>query len=148
MPAPETYLPMGKTLGHVNLMADTFIANAKADDLRAITRSLLATGTPHLASAFANAARSRLCQTNARAPPNSSSLFAMRSCDDCVIPTPLVKEALCRARTLYGAGMGLASLGVLEPIVRGTIGVRWEEPGELSDVLAVVDADISQAIQV
>lgn len=44
--------------------------------------------------------------------------------------------------------MGLASLGVLESVVRGTIGLRWEEMGEMSDVLALVDADISQAIQV
>ena len=44
--------------------------------------------------------------------------------------------------------MGLASLGVLESVVRGTIGLRWEEMGEMSDVLTLVDADISQAIQV
>ena len=44
--------------------------------------------------------------------------------------------------------MGLASLGVLESVVRGTIGLRWEEIGEMSDVLTLVDADISQAIQV
>lgn len=55
---------------------------------------------------------------------------------------------MARARSLYGAGMGLASLGVLESVVRGTIGLRWEEMGEMSDVLALVDADISQAIQV
>lgn len=44
--------------------------------------------------------------------------------------------------------MGFASLGVLESVVRATIGLRWEEGGELSDILALVDADISQAIQV
>lgn len=41
--------------------------------------------------------------------------------------------------------MGLASLGVLESVVRGTIGLRWEEIGEMSDVLTLVDTDISQA---
>jgi hypothetical protein len=44
--------------------------------------------------------------------------------------------------------MGFASLGVLESVVRATIGLRWEDVGELSDILALVDADISQAIQV
>jgi hypothetical protein len=44
--------------------------------------------------------------------------------------------------------MGFASLGVLESVVRATIGLRWEEVGELSNILALVDADISQAIQV
>jgi hypothetical protein len=43
--------------------------------------------------------------------------------------------------------MGFASLGVLESVVRATIGLRWEDVGELSDILALVDADISQAIQ-
>ncbi|KIM74734.1 hypothetical protein PILCRDRAFT_827939 [Piloderma croceum F 1598] len=128
-------------------MADTFIANAKVDDLRAITRSLLASGSPNLASAFTTAARSRLCQTNAKCPPNPSTLFAIRQNDGMVVPTSQLNEALSRARTLYGAGMGFASLGVLESVVRATIGLRWEDVSELSDILALVDADISQAIQ-
>lgn len=36
---------------------------------------------------------------------------------------------------------------VLASIVRATVGLRWDEGGELSDMLALVDADISQAIQ-
>jgi len=65
-----------------------------------------------------------------------------------VVPTSQLNEALSRARTLYGAGMGFASLGILESVVRATVGLRWEDVGELSDILALVDADISQAIQV
>jgi len=150
MPAPATILraqDVGKTLGHVNLMADTFIANAKVDDLRAITRNLLASGSPNLASAFTAAARSRLCQTNAQCPPNPSTLFTVRQSDGIIVPTSQLNEALSRARSLYGAGMGFASLGILESAVRATIGLRWEEVSELSDTLALVDADISQAIQ-
>ena len=44
--------------------------------------------------------------------------------------------------------MGFASLGILDSVVRATIGLRWKEDGEMSDILALVDADISQAIQV
>jgi hypothetical protein len=44
--------------------------------------------------------------------------------------------------------MGFASLGVLESVVRATVGLRWEDASELPDILALVDADISQAIQV
>jgi hypothetical protein len=43
--------------------------------------------------------------------------------------------------------MGFASLGVLEAVVKATIGLRWEAGSEISEILALVDADISQAIQ-
>lgn len=44
--------------------------------------------------------------------------------------------------------MGFASLGVLVHVVRATVGLRWEEDGDMADMLAVIDADIGQAIQV
>jgi len=44
--------------------------------------------------------------------------------------------------------MGFASLGVLESVVKATLGLRWEKVGETSEILALVDVDISQAIQV
>lgn len=44
--------------------------------------------------------------------------------------------------------MGFASLGTLASVVRATIGIQWEEDSDMADALAVVDADISQAIQV
>jgi hypothetical protein len=31
--------------------------------------------------------------------------------------------------------------------VRATIGLRWEDDGDMADILAVIDADIGQAIQ-
>jgi len=37
---------------------------------------------------------------------------------------------------------------VLASIVRATIGLRWEDDGDMSDILAIIDADIGQAIQV
>ena len=36
---------------------------------------------------------------------------------------------------------------MLASIVRATVGLRWEEDGLMADVLAVIDADIGQAIQ-
>lgn len=97
---------------------------------------------------FTTTARSRLCQTNAKCPPNPSTLFTRRQSDGGITPTPQLTEALARARSLYGAGMGFASLGVLEAVVKATIGLRWEAGSEMSEILALVDADISQAIQV
>ncbi|OCH86245.1 hypothetical protein OBBRIDRAFT_797383 [Obba rivulosa] len=127
-------------------MVDTFIANASVDDLRAIVRGVLATSPPTLASAFTAAARQRLMQTNATAPPCAADLFAIRASDGMAEPKRELKEVLARARTLYGAGMGFASLKVLAEVVRATIGLRWEE-SEMDNTLAAIDADISQAIQ-
>ncbi|KAF9462856.1 hypothetical protein BDZ94DRAFT_1219232 [Collybia nuda] len=150
MPAPYTYprpLDVRPALGHVNLMVDTFIANANVDDLRSITRSLLATGPPSFVADFTNTARSRLRQTNAKAVPSPYSLFIRQTHNSPAAPTQQLHDTLLRARSLYGAGMGFASLGVLASIVRASIGLRWEDNGVIADILAVIDADIGQAIQ-
>ncbi|KAF8801751.1 hypothetical protein BYT27DRAFT_7226664 [Phlegmacium glaucopus] len=149
MPAPDiTYrqIESRPALGHVNLMVDTFIANASADDLRSIIRNLLATGPPGVAPAFTSAARSRLRQTNTKMQ-SSPYLFQKQTWDKPSAPMPPLHDLLTRARSLYGAGLGFASLGVLSSIVRATIGLRWENCGDMADILAVIDADISQAIQ-
>jgi hypothetical protein len=44
--------------------------------------------------------------------------------------------------------MGFCSLAILTSIVRATLGLRWEEEGDMADILAVIDVDIGQAIQV
>ncbi|KAJ7082316.1 hypothetical protein C8R44DRAFT_992212 [Mycena epipterygia] len=150
-PAPES-TPRRPVLGHVNLMADTLIANANLDDLRAIVRSMVASATPGIAAALTAAARDRLQQTNARclAFPDPGALFTTpcattASCGPA--PTPLLYDLLKRARALYGSGMGFASLGLLTTAVRATLELRWDREGEMADVLAVIDADIAQAIQ-
>ncbi|KAH7882586.1 hypothetical protein F5I97DRAFT_1906385 [Phlebopus sp. FC_14] len=166
MPAPEIVSHAqenGKTLGHVNLMVrhphpssrdhstrsqvDTLIANATIDDLRAITRNLLATGTPSLAASFTAAARSRLRQTNAKRIATTNGLFATGIDGIHAVPTPELQNVLARARSLYGAGMGFTSLIVLAMVVKATVGLRWERDGVMADSLATIDADVSQAIQ-
>ncbi|KAF6756134.1 hypothetical protein DFP72DRAFT_894672 [Ephemerocybe angulata] len=151
MPAPEILSRPAQdarpALGHVNLMIDTFIANASADDLRSIMRNLLATGPPGLCPAFTNAARSRLRQTTAKAQPNPYSFFRRQTRDCEASSLPQLFETLSRARTLYGAGLGFSSLGLLVHVVRSTVGLRWDEDGDMADLLAVIDADIGQAIQ-
>ncbi|KAJ7289357.1 hypothetical protein C8J57DRAFT_1430216 [Mycena rebaudengoi] len=148
MPAPQIAARAANArpvLGHVNLMADTLIANANVDDLRAIVRSMVASATPGIATALTSAARDRLQQTNAKSLPNSSCLFTTYGLD--VAPTQQLHELLKRARALYGSGMGFASLGLLAFAVRSTIGLRWELDGEVAEILAVIDADVAQAIQ-
>lgn len=151
MPAPEVVsykVDNRPALGHVNLMIDTFIANATVDDLRSIVRHLLAAGPPGVAPAFANAARSRLRHTNTKALPNSYSLFRRQSHNvKFTAPTELLHDTLANVRSLYGAGMGFRSLVILASIVRATLGLQWEEEGDMADILAVIDIDIGQAIQ-
>jgi protein-S-isoprenylcysteine O-methyltransferase Ste14 len=78
----------------------------------------------------------------------SPILFVKRPLDGTVLPTSQLTETLARARSLFGAGMGLASLGVLASVVRASKGLRWSADSEMARALALVDADICQALQV
>ncbi|KAL7278416.1 hypothetical protein PYCCODRAFT_1375398 [Trametes coccinea BRFM310] len=134
-------------LGHVNLMVDTFIANANLEDLRAIVRGMLATSPPSVAAAFTAAARQRLVRVKATDVPDMTGLFASGPDGNSAEPTEKLNGVLLRIRTLYGSGMGFASLRILTRVVGATVGLRWEEDGAMEDTLAIIDADISQAIQ-
>ncbi|KAF8631506.1 hypothetical protein AX15_002369 [Amanita polypyramis BW_CC] len=148
MPAPASRLQEARpVVNHVNLMVDTFIANASVEDLRSISRCLLATGPAGIVPAFLNAAHTRLTQTNAKAVPNKHTLFTNQPHDTKVSPTEDLYEALTRARKLFGSGLGLASLGIFTAIVWGTVGLRWDGSGDMTDILAAIDGDITQAIQ-
>lgn len=114
--------------------------------LRSIIRNILATGPPGITPAFTNAARSRLRQTNCKVNPYL--LFRKQTHNSPAIPLPHLHDVLTRARSLFGAGMGFASLSLLASIIRGTIGLRWEDDSDMADFLAAIDSDITQAIQV
>ncbi|CAL1697492.1 unnamed protein product [Somion occarium] len=114
--------------------------------LRAIVRRTLATNPPSLAACFSEAARERLLQTNATSRP-AGILFTKNEADGRTIPGPDLRPTLIRARTLYGAGLGFASLRLLAVVVKATQGHMWDEGGYLENILAEIDADISQALQ-
>lgn len=90
-------------------------------------------------------------------PPSSSSssprlstaedLSASAIVDTDPVFTPHANELVARARALFGAGLGLASLSLLTLLINGTHGLRWSEDGSFVDALAVLDGDIAQAIQ-
>lgn len=147
MPAPDASLTVRPALGHVNLMVDTFIANAQVDDLRTIVRDLVGSGIPSIGSTFSAAARSRLIQSGASTGRVQGPLFKRNAHDGRMHPSEHLQDTLRRARCLFGAGLGFASLLVLAVVVRATIGLRWNVENEMSDILADVDADICQAIQ-
>ncbi|KXN89077.1 hypothetical protein AN958_06346 [Leucoagaricus sp. SymC.cos] len=127
-------------------MLDTFIANASVEDLRAITRNLLAINSGSLTQSYKSCARDRLRRTDNTAQLLSAPLF-QQSDDVFHIPTQALYDLLIRTRKLYGVGFGSSSLPLLTAIVRATIGIRWRGHGEMADLLAIVDNDISQAIQ-
>ncbi|KAI0685208.1 hypothetical protein BC835DRAFT_1290809, partial [Cytidiella melzeri] len=131
---------------HRNLMVDTLLANAEHDDLRAILRATLTSCPPSTATAFTAAARKRLVHLSSRSRPCATSLFDVME-DGLAVPTPNLHACLRRSRSLYGAGMGLTSLSILTEVVQATVGIRWDLDGETADILAAVDADISQAYQ-
>ncbi|KAL0953076.1 hypothetical protein HGRIS_007276 [Hohenbuehelia grisea] len=148
MPAPETILPSTghPALGHLNLMVDTFIANATIEDLRATIRGMLVSGLPGVSATFCTLARERLQQGGA--PPSVGvSYFATTMPGGSVRPTHRLHDALARARSFYGAGLGFNSLEVLSSIVKSTVPLRWESEGEMADIMVVIDADIGQALQ-
>jgi len=78
--------------------------------LRSIVRSMLASGTPGIAATFASAARARLQRSTAKAVAYPCPLFTRDSYSNDVVPTQQLSVTLAQARSLYGAGMGFASL--------------------------------------
>ncbi|EJD05264.1 uncharacterized protein FOMMEDRAFT_105495 [Fomitiporia mediterranea MF3/22] len=152
MPAPEvdtSTISARPALGHVNLMVDTLIANASLDDLRTIVRSMLATSPPSVAACFVSAARGCLSQSMERGISKQPVLFEQRERHGRVEITPsaCLTSLLSYTRTLYGAGMGFESLDTLSRIVHATAGLRWDADDRLVLDLAIIDADVSQAIQ-
>ncbi|KAJ7641039.1 hypothetical protein FB45DRAFT_899321 [Roridomyces roridus] len=135
-------------MGHVNTMADTVLINASAEDLRAILRSMLASKTPGLVSAFLTSTRTRLHQRTPSAALHSKNLQTLLPFDfEAGVLAPQLQETLTRARLLYGSGLGFDSLPLLTAVVRATMGVRWPAEGEVPHALVVVDADLDQALQ-
>ena len=108
---------------------------------------MLATSPPSVAQAFTSAARQRLVRTHADAMPDLEGAFAAAPGGVSALPTAKLHEVLITTRTLYGSGMGFASLKILARVVAATVGLQWEEDGPMEEVLALIDADISQAIQ-
>ncbi|VDB88467.1 unnamed protein product [Peniophora sp. CBMAI 1063] len=153
MPAPLVDVNVNddanlRLLNHVNLMVDSFVANADADDLRATVRALLASTSPSTAVAFTKAARARLTKTHTAHVAPGSQLFAPDpSHPGFVTPGPDITDVLRHARALYGSGLGLAGFELLLEVVQATRGLRWAENGPTGDLLAVIDADCCQAIQ-
>lgn len=153
-----------------NLMVDTFIANADAEEyglslsrfhtpaltlirsitrLRGIVRNLLASSPPSVSARLATIARGRLKHklSGRGSPAIPSTPLFLTSKDGSSRPADPFYDTLRAARSMYGAGLGFMALRYLTPAMQQTIGLRWEEDDEMADSLAVLDSDMTQAIQ-
>ncbi|KAG9033318.1 hypothetical protein FRB95_000325 [Tulasnella sp. JGI-2019a] len=116
--------------------------------LRAIVRSLLATGPTGTTSCFTSIARTRVQHSTPRKLPSPSSLFTTASPDSSfAVPTKALYDTLARARALFGVGLGFESLPILTSIINRILPLQWEIDSEMEDALIVLDADLAQAIQ-
>jgi len=109
-------------------------------------RSLLATGPAGTSAAFTKIARTRVKETTPKKTYAPYSFFTTTPAGS-VIGTKSLSDHLARARSLYGIGFGFESLALLVLVIKASLGLQWEIDSELEDTLAIVDGDISQALQ-
>lgn len=88
-----------------------------------------------------------MTQSSHATKPIHGALFQQGQSETDIVPTSELQKILRRARTLYGAGLGFASLRVLAQPVRAIADVRWENNVAMDSLFADIDADISQALQ-
>lgn len=112
-------------------------------------RSLLASSPPNLSARLITVARGhwkhKLSGCGPPATPSPTLFHA--SHDGLPKPTDLFYQTLQDARSIYGAGLGRTALRYLTPVLQQTIDLQWVEDDEMAIALAVLDSDMTQAIQ-
>ncbi|KAI1796352.1 hypothetical protein LXA43DRAFT_969840 [Ganoderma leucocontextum] len=139
---------MAPVFGHVNLMVDTLIANLELSDMQAIIRAHLCTTPQDATTSFMAAARTRLNRSmkGLKVPAPSALFSEAGDSSNAWKPTRELEEVLRTSRVSYGAGMGLAGLGLLTAVVAATARPGWKPDNETASLLADIDRDLCQAI--
>lgn len=139
--APEP--PASAKASHVNMMTDTVIANMPPEGLRVVLRGLLgvdAKVTPALNSLAAEYLNTTSFTTNPQ-------LFYSRKCP---VEACALVDFQQRYRCLMGCGMGFRSMELLNEVLRQVLAVVLLDGQDISDhlmdILAIVDADMVQAV--
>ena len=116
--------------------------------MQAVVRALLSSTPLEVTVSFNNAVRTRLMKSaKASEVPEPEIIFINTdSTTNIWMPSEQLREVLRRARVLYGAGLGLQSLKILTAVVIGATRPGWVPDDDVEDFLAVIDADICQAI--
>ncbi|KAG8990041.1 hypothetical protein FRB90_001958 [Tulasnella sp. 427] len=140
-------MPEKPLVGHVNMQLDCFLANSNVDDLRAIVRTLLATGPAGTTAALTKIARKRIPSTIDKRVKPANTWFTVRK-DGLYTSTPALEDTLKAARTLMGVGLGFDSLPILTEIVEVLNTIEFDlEDETMEEDLSRLDSDIAQACQ-
>lgn len=128
-------------MAHVNLMADTIIANLPEEGLRSVLRSMLATN-PSITSTFEDRSRDYLRKTS-----RTNMDFLEPRSDDCLKPTKYLQTTQRRLRSMLGCGMCYEAIPILTAIV-GELAGQWSKPfsHELNAFMSSLDGDIVQTV--
>ncbi|KAF2166034.1 hypothetical protein M409DRAFT_55381 [Zasmidium cellare ATCC 36951] len=126
-------------MAHVNLMADTVIANLPEEALRSVLRSMLATD-PSITSTFEDRSRDYLRKT-------SRKRFGFwESSSDGLIPTKELQTAQQRMRSMLGCGMCYEAVPILTDIIKDVARHNNVLSPQLTKLLSALDGDIVQTV--
>lgn len=139
-------LQTSKSIRHIEIVICT---NLRQPSLRTIVRSMLATSPPTVSASFIASARHCLGQTLQKSVAKQTALFEPIEVNGRydIKGSAKLNGLLAYARSLYGAGMGFDSIDILTGIVRTATSLRWDPNDTVVNDLAIIDADISQAVQ-
>lgn len=128
-------------MAHVNLMADTVIANLPEEGLRSVLRSMLATD-PSMTSTFEDRSRDYLRKTSKK----HVDLLKLGS-NEYLKPTRALQTTQQRLRSMLGCGMCYEAIPILTAIV-SELAEQWSKPfsSELNTFMSSLDGDIVQTV--
>jgi hypothetical protein len=135
--------PSKPKAGHVNMMADTNIANLPIEGLRAVMRGILA-NRPDCTPVFEEQTRHYLGETASRF---SNIIVIDQTSDGSVQTTPSFQQLRKRICCMVGCGLCYQALPLLQEIVEQVSKINIESgQSAIVDQIAGVDGDIIQAI--
>ncbi|KAI1208584.1 aldo/keto reductase [Annulohypoxylon truncatum] len=128
--------------GHVNMMDDCLISNLPPATLRSALRLLVSQGSS-TQRPFVEHIRAKFRES----PPIFDPPEKLFSGDDVVTPECLAY--LAQTRCIFSCKLAQESLPYLEHFMKAIpqTGVRWTDPGALTQTLQKFDGDIVQAVQ-
>ncbi|KAK4494374.1 hypothetical protein PRZ48_014672 [Zasmidium cellare] len=131
--------PKEPKMAHVNLMADTVIANLPEEGLRSVLRSMLATD-PSITSTFEDRSRDYLRKSSRK----HGSLVTKGS--DGLESTKELQTIQQRVRSMLGCGMVYEAVPILAAVIMDVRGHYDVLSDELVRLLASLDGDIVQTV--
>lgn len=126
---------------HVNMMADTIIANLSMDGLRAVLRGMLAS-KPDCTPTFEEQTRKFIRETGSR----FSSAAAEKEVNGSCQPRSSFEELRKRVSCMVGCGLCYEALPLLQSIVNQLAETARCEYDELGNEVAFVDGAIVQTL--